>query len=42
MGFDREYEFHKYNESILIDIIPIILILGILFIIYIIIRRIRG
>ncbi|MDL2271383.1 adhesin [Methanobrevibacter sp. OttesenSCG-928-I08] len=42
MGFEREYAFHKYHENILVDIIPIVLILGILFIIYLGIRKIKG
>ena len=40
MDFDRSYDFEKYNHSILIDILPIVLgIFGIL-IMYLIIRKI--
>ncbi|WP_409200621.1 adhesin [Methanobrevibacter sp. DSM 116169] len=40
MDFDREYSFEKYNESIIIDIIPIFIIIFIVIVIFIIIKKI--
>lgn len=42
MDFDRSYEFNKYNESILVDIFPVILIMFGILIAYLIIRKIRN
>ena len=42
MGFDSEYEFVKVNDSILLQAFPFILILFILFIAYLVYKRIRG
>ncbi|MCC7552910.1 MAG: adhesin [Methanobacteriaceae archaeon] len=41
MGFDSEYEFHKYNESIFINLIPFILVIIVLISIYLLYRKIR-
>ena len=41
MGFDSEYHFDKVNDSILLHIFPFILILFVLFIAYLLYKRIR-
>lgn len=41
MGFESEYHFDKVNDSILLHIFPFILILFILFVAYLLFKRIR-
>jgi hypothetical protein len=41
MNFEREYHFDKVNDSILLQIFPFILILFILFVAYLLFKRIR-
>ncbi|WP_462315298.1 adhesin [Methanobrevibacter sp.] len=41
MGFESEYHFDKVNDSILLQIFPFILILFILFVAYLLFKRIR-
>ena len=41
MGFDSEYHFDKVNDSILLHIFPFVLVLFILFIAYLLFKRIR-
>ena len=41
MGFEREYSFDKVNDSILLNILPFILIIFVLFIAYLIMRKLR-
>ena len=41
MGFESEYHFDKVNSSLLLDLFPAILVLFVIFIAYIVIKRIR-
>ena len=41
MGFEKEYSFDKVNDSILLNILPFILIIFVLFIAYLIMRKLR-
>ncbi|WP_407410511.1 adhesin [Methanobrevibacter sp.] len=41
MGFDKEYEFEKVNDSILLHIFPFVLILFVLFLAYLAYKRFR-
>ena len=41
MGFDSEYEFEKTNDSILLHVFPIILVIIVLYIAYSIWKRLR-
>ena len=41
MGFESEYHFDKVNDSILLHIFPFILILFVLFLAYLLLKRIR-
>ena len=41
MGFEREYSFDKVNNSILLNILPFVLIIFVLFIAYLIMRKLR-
>ena len=41
MGFDGEYHFDKVNSSLLLDLLPFILILFVIFLAYLLYRRIR-
>ena len=41
MGFESEYHFDKVNDSLLLDLFPFIIILFVLFLVYLLIRRIR-
>lgn len=41
MGFNQEYEFTKVNDSILLHIFPFVLILFVLFLAYLIYKKIR-
>lgn len=41
MGFESEYEFDKVNDSILLHIFPFIAILFVLFLAYLLLKRIR-
>lgn len=42
MGFDSEYKFEKVNDSILLHVFPFVLILFILFLAYLLYKKIRG
>ena len=41
MGFDNEYNFDRVNNSFLLDAFPFILILFVLFLAYLVYKRIR-
>ena len=41
MGFENEYQFEKVNSSFLLDVFPFILVLFILFLAYLVYKRIR-
>ena len=41
MGFDQEYKFDRVNDSILLHVFPFVLILFILFLVYLLLKRIR-
>ena len=41
MGFDSEYHFDRVNDSILLHIFPFVLILFVLFLAYLLLKRIR-
>ena len=41
MDFESEYSFDKVNDSILLDIFPIVLIIIVIFLLYTVYKKIR-